>query len=186
MVNAYHAQIAAGFAEAADNLSFKPRTISSPRDAACATMDLMSFCHDTLPPETICQIYNDARPGSHKSATKDKAVLKALWDNCGEPTIVVIAAGAVTLAALWEAAWQLGKSHGDAPWLSTAYDGAADLQPIYEDTAFLRSLHLAYLGQADLPGSNAPTNPLPPPAKHPPSAADDRGHKPRRPTRAAT
>ena len=177
MVNAYNDKISDGFPGAAEALSFKPRTISSPRDAAFAIMDLMSFCRDTLPPETICQVYNDARPGSHKSATKDKAVLKALWDNCGEPTIVVIAAGAVTLAALWEAAWQLGKPHGDAPWLSTAYDGDGDLQPIYEDTEFLPSLHLAYLGQADLPGSNAPQNPPPAPAKHPPSVTDDRGHK---------
>ncbi len=179
MVNAYSDQIAAGFPEAADSLTFKPRTISSPRDAAFAIMDLMNFCHNTLPPENICTVYNDARPGDHKNASKDKAVLKALWDNCGEQTIVVIAAGAVTLAALWEAAWKLGKPGGNAAWLSTTYDGAAILQPIYEGTEFLRSLHLTYLGQADLPGSNAPKNPPAPPAKNPPSATDDRGHKQR-------
>jgi hypothetical protein len=180
MVNAFQDQIAAGFAEAADSLSFKPRTISSPRDAAFVTMDLMNFCNNTLPPETICQVYNQARPGSPKSATKDKAVLQALWDNCGEQTITVIAAGAVTLAALWDAAWRLGrlgKPQGTVAWLSTTYDGAADLQPIYEGTDFLRSLHLPYLGQADLPGSDAPKNPPSPPAKMPPSSTDDRGHK---------
>jgi hypothetical protein len=35
--------------------------------------------------------------------------------------------------------------------------------PIYEDKGFLRSLHLEYLKQDDLPGSDAPKNPPQPP-----------------------
>ena len=80
----------------------------------------------------------------------------------------MIAAGAVTLAAIWQAAWTASGASSSTSWLSTTYDGAKDLMPIYEGDRFLRSLHLPYLGQADLPGSDAPvTPPSPPPAKTP-------------------
>ena len=139
-------------------------------------MDLMIFAQQTLPPETICQIYNDARPGGGKSATKAAAVLDALWENCGEQTIEVIAAGAVTLGAIWAAAWELSGASDDSAWLTTVFDGTEDLMPIYEDRDFLRSLHLAYLGQDDLPGSDAPQNPPAPPGGHAPAgAANNRG-----------
>jgi hypothetical protein len=163
MVNAYADQIAAGIGDAIANVKFTPRKISSPRDAAMAVMDLMNFCHGALPPETICNVYNKARPGSSKSATKNADVLKALWDNCGEATIEVIAAGAVTLGAIWQAAWTLSGA-GAPDWLGKVYDGSSDLMPIYEGTDFLRSLHLEYLGQSDLPGTDAPVNPPAPPA----------------------
>jgi hypothetical protein len=164
MVDAYADLIAAGISTAISKLTFTPRKISTAWDAAMAVMDLMNFCHGTLPPETICDVYNKARPGGGKSASKDPAVLKALWDNCGEATIEVIAAGAVTLAAIWQAAWTLSGASSTTSWLKTIYDGNKDILPIYEKPAFLPSLHLQYLGQADLPGSNAPTTPPSPPA----------------------
>ncbi|CQD18505.1 hypothetical protein BN1232_04247 [Mycobacterium lentiflavum] len=164
MVDAHADDIAARIGDAIKNLSFTPRAIHSPRDAAKAAMDLMIFAQQTLPPETICQIYDDARPGGGKSATKAAAVLDALWENCGEQTIEVIAAGAVTLGAMWAAAWKLSGASKSSAWLTTVFDGATDLMPIYEDKDFLRSLHLAYLGQDDLPGSDAPQHP--PPAPH--------------------
>jgi hypothetical protein len=178
MVDAHADEIAAGIGEAITNLSLKPRAIQSPRDAAMAAMDLMIFAQKTLPPETICQTYNDARPGTHKSATKAKAVLDALWQNCGQGTIEVIAAGAVTLAAIWEGAWKLSHAAVNAEWLTKTFDGTNDLMPIYENKDFLKSLHLLYLGLADLPGSDAPKNPPPPPAAHASAAAgtEERGH----------
>jgi hypothetical protein len=163
MVDAYADEIAAGIGDAIKNLTFKPRKISTARDAAMAVMDLMDFCQQALPPQTICNVYNEARPGSGKSATKSPTVLKALWDNCGEATIEVIAAGAVTLAALWEAAWEAAGSPSPF-WLSKVYNGEPDLRLVYEDKNFLRSLHMPYLGQDDLPGSDAPKNPPPPAA----------------------
>jgi hypothetical protein len=164
MVDAYADLIAAGIAGAITDLTFTPRQISTAWDAAMVVMDLMNFCHQALPPETICDVYNKAHPGAGKSATKDPAVLKALWDNCGQATIEVIAAGAVTLAAIWQAAWTASGASSGMAWLTKTYAGAKDLQPIYEDLGFLRSLHLQYLGQADLPGSDAPVNPPAPPA----------------------
>jgi hypothetical protein len=186
MVNAHEDEIAAGIAEAISNLSFKPRAIQSPRDAAMAVMDLMIFAQQTLPPETICQTYNDARPGAHKSATKDKAVIAALWEACGEATIEVIAAGAVTLGAIWQAAWNLSGAGQDADWHMATFDGANKLMAIYENTDFLRSLHLPYLGQSDLPGSDAPEDPPPPPSHHTSEQTDERGHVPERPATTGT
>jgi len=176
MVDAYADEIAAGIASAIESLTFVPRSITSPWDAAMAVMDLMNFCHQTLPPETICDVYNKAHPGGGKSATKNAAVLKALWDNCGDATIEVIAAGAVTLAAIWQAAWTLSGASSTVSWLGTTYDGGKDLLPIYENPKFLRSLHLPYLGQADLPGSDAPGSPPPPPPP-PPAGGQARAKK---------
>ena len=169
MVDAYADQIAAGIENAISSLTFKPRAIGSPRDAAMAVMELMNFCHEALPPTTICHVYNDARPGSGKSATKNPTVLKALWDNCGQATIEVIAAGAVTLAAIWQAAWSVSGASSGTNWLTKRYDGTTDLMPVYEDKEFLRSLHLPYLGQDDLPGSDAPKVPPSPPVSKSPA-----------------
>lgn len=183
MVDKYADPIAAGISDAIENLSFKPRRISSPRDAAMAAMDLMAFAHQTLPPETICNVYNEARSGTHTSATKDEAVLQALWQACGQPTIEVIAAGAVTLAALWDAAG----AGAAAGWRNLPAFAKEDLMKIYEDPKFLPSLHLQYLGQSELPGSDAPKNPPQPPAhggtasgQDKDTAAHDRGHRPKR------
>ena len=179
MVDEYADKIAAGIGDAIANLPLKPRKINTARDAAMAAMDLMNFCHGVLPPEKICEVYNQARPGAHKSATKDKQVLAALWDACGEATIQVIAAGAVTLGAIWEAAWDLGGKPDSTGWLGASYDGKKDLMPVYEDKAFLPSLHLKYLGKTDLPGSDAPANPSAPPTTVP--SQDEKGHKVKRP-----
>lgn len=170
MVNAHADDIANGIGDAIKALTFTPRAISSPRDAAKATMDLMIYAQTTLPPETICRTYDDVRPGA-KSATNNPAVLDALWEKCGEQTVEIIAAGAVTLGAIWAAAWKLSGASDDSPWLDTHFDGTSDLMPIYEDKAFLRSLHLAYLGQDDLPGSDAPSDPPAPPSDSPQKTA---------------
>ncbi len=180
MVDAYADKIAAGFGDAIANLKFKPRAIANARDAAMAVMDLMNFCHNTLPPESICQVYNQARPGANTSATKNQQVLAALWDHCGQATIEVIAAGAVTLGTIWQAAWTLAGKPDTTPWLATAYDGTKDLMPVYEDKKFLPSLHLQYLGKADLPGSDAPATPAPPPSAV--QNQQERGHLPKRPS----
>jgi hypothetical protein len=177
MVDAYADQLASGIGNAIANLQFKPRAIGTPRDAAMAVMDLMNFCHNVLPPETICGVYNAAPPGNHKSATKKKEVLEALWDQCGQQTLEAIAAGAVTLAAIWQSAWALAGTSDTTLWLAKTYDGTEDLMPIYEDKEFLRSLHLKYLGKSDLPGSDAPGSPPAPPSRV--THTEERGHQPK-------
>lgn len=166
MVNDRADCIANRIGNAITNLNFTPRPITGARDAAKAAMDLMIFAQTTLPPATICQTYDDAHPGGGKRASK-AAVVEALWNACGAQTVEVIAAGAVTLGALWTAAWHLSGASDDSGWLTTVFDGTKDLMPIYENKDFLRSLHLKYLGLVDLPGSDALQNPPAPPQHSP-------------------
>jgi hypothetical protein len=163
MVDAKAPEIAAGLDAALTSLNYTPRKVSSPRDAAMAVMDLMLFAQKTLPPETICNAYNRANPNAtHPS--KNAAVIDALWEECGQQTIEVIAAGAITLGALWQAAWTIsGAQTSSIP--AKAFTDQQAIIEIYEDKEFLPSWHLPYLGQKDLPGSDAPENPPQPPAK---------------------
>lgn len=163
MVDAKAPEISAGLDVAFKSLDYTPRAVRSPRDAAMAVMDLMLFAQKTLPPETICEAYNQAHPNA-TSATKNAAVIDALWEACGEQTIEVITAGAVTLGALWQAAWTIsGAEASSLP--ATAFMDQPAIVKIYEDKEFLTSLHLPYLGQKDLPGSDASEDPPTPPAQ---------------------
>jgi hypothetical protein len=163
MVDAKAPEIAAGLEAALKSLDYKPRPVRNPGDAAMAVMDLMLFAQKTLPPQSICEVYNKVNPNA-THASKNAAVIDALWDSCGEHTIEVIAAGAVTLGALWQAAWTIsGAEASSLP--ATAFTDQQAIIDIYEDKGFLTSLHLPYLGQKDLPGSDAPVKPPPPPAQ---------------------
>jgi hypothetical protein len=134
MVDAKAPEIAAGLEVALKSLDYKPRTMRNPRDAAMAVMDLMLFAQKTLPPKTICEVYSKANPNA-THASKNAAVIDALWDGCGEQTIEVIAAGAVTLGALWQAAWTI--SGADASSLpATAFTDQQAIIDIYEGKGF--------------------------------------------------
>ena len=165
MVNAFANDISDGIKDALENLKLVPRDIQNSWDAAAAVMDLMKYCHELLPPETICKIYYGARTGTGKSATKNPAVLKALWDQSGAATIECIAAGAVTLGAIWNAVWTIAKPSASVSWLNTSFVGETDILPIYEAKDFLPSVHMPYFGADDLPGSNAPNPARPLPAQ---------------------
>lgn len=165
MVDAYATQISDGLADALKSIKLVPREIKNSWDAAAAVMDLMKYCHELLPPETICNVYNEARTGTGKSATKNPDVLKALWDQTGVATIECIAAGAVTLAAIWNAVWIIAKPGTSVGWLKTTFVGEPDIRTIYEAKDFLPSVHLPYFGRADLPDSNAPDPAKPLPAQ---------------------
>lgn len=153
MVNAKADLIANGFQQAIETLKFEIPKVSSAREAGNAVMLLMKFCHETLPPETICNVYNQARPGHSKSATKTASVLDALWTSCGQATIEVIAAGAALLAVLWEAAWTASGKNPSS--LTASAIAQAEIQKLYEDLTFLPSLHLRKLPPEELPGDPA-------------------------------
>jgi hypothetical protein len=102
-----------------------------------------------------------------------------MWNDCGQGTIACIADGIRTLASIWQAA--VGK---DATWLANEPKivGETDLMPIYEDLAFLPSLHLGNYTQAMIPGSDAPASGRPrasaSPASKPPASRRQPGRKP--------
>ncbi len=150
MVELHADDIATGIDQIFQNQEFTPATITSGHDAALEVVKLMQRCHVALPPESICESYNNARPGTHTSPSKSKPVLEAMWKDCGQGTITCIADGIRTLASLWQAA--VGE---DASWLTDKLDGEQDLRPVYEATDFLPSLHLEHYTQAMIPGSDA-------------------------------
>ena len=153
MVEKFSDEIASGIDQIFTNQQFTPAAISNGHDAALEVVRLMKRCHEALPPEKICESYNQARPGGHSSPTKTASVLDPMWNDCGQGTITCIADGIRTLASIWQAA--VGK---DATWLANEPKivGETDLMPIYENPGFLPSLHLGNYTQAMIPGSDAP------------------------------
>ena len=93
---------------------------------------LMKRCHEALPPEKICQSYNQARPGGHSSPTKSASVLDPMWNDCGQGTITCIADGIRILLQSGRQPWK------DATWLANEpkVDGEKDLMPVYEILLF--------------------------------------------------
>jgi hypothetical protein len=171
MVEKFSDEIASGIDQIFANQQFIPAAISNGHDAALEVVRLMKRCHEALPPEKICESYNQARPGGHSSPTKTALVLDPMWNDCGQGTITCIADGIRTLASIWQAA--VGK---DAIWLANEPKivGETDLMPIYENPGFLPSLHLGNYTQAMIPGSDAPGSGGPPASamaagKRPPS-----------------
>ena len=153
MVEKFADEIASGIDQIFTSQQFTPADIATGHDAALEVVRLMQRCHVALPPEKICDSYNNARPGAHSSPTKVASVLDPMWNDCGQGTITCIADGIRTLASIWQAA--AGK---DATWLAGVgkMDGANELMPVYEDLNFLPSLHLGNYTQAMIPGSDAP------------------------------
>ncbi|WP_321910278.1 hypothetical protein [Paraburkholderia sp. J11-2] len=72
--------------------------IKDGRDAALATVTLMAYSAETLPPSTPIDEY--IRLGGGTSVK----VVDGLWDAFGKQTAAVMGAGARYLAAIWDAA----------------------------------------------------------------------------------
>ena len=74
-------------------------SISAGRDAAFATVKLMSEAAEILPPSTLIDKYIKLGGGSSAK------VVDALWEAFGNDTAKLMGAGARYLAAMWEAAF---------------------------------------------------------------------------------
>ncbi len=99
------------------------------KDAAVRVIELMSFTHKKLAPETICDSYTN----NNHSATK-------MWNDLGKKTISNIAEGCLVMAILWQSAWKAGD--GDANFTEAqmkTIDGMTVLKPLYETKTFVQS-----------------------------------------------
>lgn len=111
--------------------------IRNGRDAAFATVTLMSQSATMLPPETLIDEY--IRLGGGASAR----VIDGLWEAFSDDTAKLMGAGARYLAALWEAAF----AQADASLPAGAREIAeADLAAVYQDPAFVPSMTLDKIG----------------------------------------
>jgi hypothetical protein len=108
-------------------------SISDGRDAAFATVKLMSEAAEILPPGTLIDEYIKLGGGS------SVRVVDGLWDAFGDHTAKLMGAGARYLAALWEAAF--AKADTSLP-AGAREISEAELAKVYQDKNFVPSMTL--------------------------------------------
>ncbi|MEX3931806.1 S1/P1 Nuclease [Paraburkholderia phymatum] len=111
--------------------------IKTGRDAAFATVTLMSEAAQILPPSTLIDEY--IRLGGGSSAR----VVDGLWVAFGEDTAKLMGAGARFLAAMWEAAYAVADT--SLPAGAREIDEQA-LAHVYQDKTFVPSLTIDRIG----------------------------------------
>ncbi len=137
MVDRFSKQLLPAIGPEAQQYAGPIPSIASGRDAAFATVTLMSQVATILPPTTLCNEY--IRLGGGSSVR----VVDGLWAAFGDKTATVMGAGARFLAAMWDAAF----ATADTPLPPGA--GAipeAALAAIYQDPKFVPSLTLDKIG----------------------------------------
>jgi hypothetical protein len=107
--------------------------LSDGRDAAFATVNLMSEAAKILPPSTLIDEYIKLGGGSSVS------VVDGLWKAFGEDTARLMGAGARYLAMLWEAAF--AKADTSLP-AGAREIPEAELANVYQDKGFMPSATL--------------------------------------------
>jgi hypothetical protein len=102
------------------------------KDAAKRVIQLMSFTHKNLSPETICDSYTNNK----HNATK-------MWDDVKDQTIENLAEGCRVMAILWQSAWKEGGGDGKftLPQMKEI-DGMTVLKPLYETKEFVQSFSM--------------------------------------------
>jgi hypothetical protein len=130
-------QLLTGIEPEAQAFSSAIPNILDGRDAAFATVTLMSQVGTIISPNALCDEY--LRLGGGASAP----VVDGLWSAFGKETAMVMGAGARYLAAIWDAAFAVAErpSLADAGVVSQE-----DLAAIYQDKAFVPSLTLDKIG----------------------------------------
>ncbi len=121
MVDAYADQIAAGIAAAIAKLTFKPRKISTAWDAAMAVMDLMNFCHQALPPETICRRFTTRHGRARARAPRQTQPFSKLYG------ITAVTLPSRSLPPEPSLSQPFGKPPGRSPELPAALVGSPTL-----------------------------------------------------------
>jgi hypothetical protein len=146
MIEAHGDELATGVAENLADGRWPLVKAATGKEAGMQAVELARRCHGYLPPQTICTSYDRVHSG-HVSPTKVRAVLDALWQDCGPGTILCVADGIRVLASLWEAAFGSWKGAGQL-------GGVVDrdvLMGLYRDPAFIASRTLAQFSDQDLP-----------------------------------
>jgi hypothetical protein len=80
------------------------KLVTSGRQAAAATVEMMRSTFNTIQPKDICSAYDDAL----RSEMAKADMLAMLWKKFGTRTITVMEGGCKLLALLWASAWEQG------------------------------------------------------------------------------
>lgn len=141
MVNYHTPEILAGV----DQLIAQPRKfvpIQNGQNAAQATVQLMQTTFSTIRPPDIVEEFVQASG----NGAGNKAVADALWNRFGQDTIQIMAAGAQTLAYIWNCAWQAGHGDINVPKQKLVAVDEDRLITLYSDPDFLPSKTLDTIG----------------------------------------
>lgn len=125
MVNSHGPEILAGVSEGLAGTAL-PAKLKGGQAAALTTVDLMARTFQNLEPMEIVDAY---------AAGKD------LWSLFGRGTIATLVQGVLTLAGLWQSAWDEGNGDG-IPASRLAAVPESDLVRLYSDPGFIPSLTL--------------------------------------------
>ncbi len=128
MVNAHGAEILAGVSTGLEGASLPP-TFQGGQAAAFATVDLMGRTFQNLSPMEIVDAY---------AAGRD------LWQSFGSGTVKTLVQGVLTLAGIWQSAWDEG-SGDEIPASQLVAVGEDDLVRLTSDPTFIPSLTLDQL-----------------------------------------
>lgn len=139
MVNRHIEEIRTGLGAAKPK---RPRRVRSGRAAAAATVALMRETLGSTPPSRLVSAYASAIE-SDRSQTR---AADALWAKFGAGTVANMAAGAATLAMLWDAAWTSGSRARKVTGEEAAFSESS-LKKLYVRKTFLPSYDLDEIGQ---------------------------------------
>jgi hypothetical protein len=112
--------------------------ITTGREAAGLTIDLMRNTFELMPPEDIVNVY--VRVGKGGKAASD-----ALWKQFGKGTIKAMQNGAHLVAVLWESAWAAGD--GDKNIRRSSALTTDEAMAIVQEEKFLPSMTIGTIGQ---------------------------------------
>ena len=116
----------------------KSEWISSGREAAKLTIELMRNTFELLPPADIVETYIKVGKGG-------KAASDALWAKFGGKTIKAMQDGTHLIAVLWESAWSAGG--GDSKIKRTSALTEKQAMAIVKPADFLPSMSIGTIGK---------------------------------------
>lgn len=147
MIDHRDTEVVAGLSQAlASEEVDRPVQIRTGQGAAVAVVRLMDRTATRIDPEQLSRAYAATQVGrTAANPTKNRTVTTALWEQFGADTVRNMADGVLTLAMLWESAWNVGGGEERDDWVLDAVDEKT-LQKLYEDPKFMQSLDLDAIG----------------------------------------
>lgn len=133
MLNRYHAELVAEIGNVANNWPTVGAITGDGHAAAVAVVELMRRTVTRLPPQKVIDSFNE-HAGRKRSA--------GMWADLGKNTAKGIYDGAVTLARLWQGAWEVGRAGAGDPPMPAAAESHQALAQLYRNANFLKSYKL--------------------------------------------
>jgi hypothetical protein len=138
MLNGHAAEIVAGLNRRLRRTRVRPSFAGQGgKGAAIRVIQLMRETVQRIPPEAICNAYNQ----EHSPAARSNR----LWNDFGEATMDSLVEGIKCLGDIWESAWQEGGGNQIAQSRLRAIS-TDTLSRIYRDRNFVVSLSLSHMG----------------------------------------